>query len=112
MLVKRTSLCIVVYLIIRDCCKANVIFFPDSNDFNNTVIRITFDPDENKTHVSDDERAAHIALINDAVNEADEQVFIVQLRLINSTNSGAIDITIRQNSLCRITDDDRKSSLQ
>ena len=76
-------------------------------DFDNTVIRITFEPDEN---VADNEGAAPIPVVNDLINEADEQVFIVELRLISSTNPAAIDLTTRPASLCRIINDDGKPS--
>ena len=71
------------------------------------MIRIAFDPDENE---NDDERAAPIPIINDPVNEAGEQVFVVQLRLIDSTNPGAISLNIRAASICRIINDDSKSN--
>ena len=77
----------------------------DLNDFDNTVIKITFEPDEN---APDNERAAPIAVVNDLINEADEQVFIFELRLISSTNPAAIAFTTRPASLCKITNDDRK----
>ena len=76
----------------------------DLVDFNNTVIRITFFPDEN---VFNDVNVP-IAIVDDPVNEATEQVFIVQLQLISSVNPGLVDLTTRQASLCRIVDDDRK----
>ena len=74
-------------------------------DFDNTVIRITFESDEN-TGVN--ERAAPIAVVNDLINEAYEQVFIVELRLISSTNPAGIDLTTRPASICRIFNDDSK----
>ena len=80
-------------------------FYIDMNDFSNTVIQITFLPDEN---APDNERAAPIAIFNDVINEADEQVFIVQLHLINSTNPSGIDLSIRPASLCKIIDNDSK----
>ena len=79
----------------------------DLNDFNNTVIRITFDPDED---TFDNERAAPIPIIDDLVNEADEQVFIVQLHIVDSINPGAIDLDVRPASICRIVNDDSKSN--
>ena len=79
----------------------------DLNDFNNTVIRITFDPDELE---DSDERAAPIRIFNDAVNEANEQVFVVQLRLVSSTNPASIGLGTRPASLCRIIDDDSKNN--
>ena len=76
------------------CCS-----FIDLDDFDNAVIRITFDSDEN---TPDNERTAPIAVVNDIVNEADEQVFIVHLRLLNSTNPDGVDLSIRPASLCKI----------
>ena len=80
---------------------------PDLDDFDNTVIRITFEPDEN---AGVNERAAPIAVVNDLINEADEQVFVVELRLISSTNPAGIDLIIRPASICRIFNDDGKPS--
>ena len=77
----------------------------DLKDFDNTVIRVTFDPDELE---DSDERAAPIRIFNDAVNEANEQVFVAQLRLISSTNPASIGLDTRPASLCRIIDDDSK----
>ena len=82
-----------------------IITFVDLNDFDNTVIRITFDPDEIQPN---DDRAAPIRIFDDPINEASEQVFVVQLHLINSTDSGSVFLTTRQSSLCRIIDNDRK----
>ena len=75
------------------------------SDFDNTTFRITFDPDE---LVNDDEHTAPIHIFNDPVNEANEQVFIVQLRLISSTNPGSVSLNTRPASLCKIIDDDSK----
>ena len=79
----------------------------DLNDFNSTTIRITFDPDE---LANDDERPAPIRIFNDPVNEAIEQVFVVHLCLVSSTNPHLISLHIRPASLCRIIDDDSKCS--
>ena len=78
---------------------------PDLQDFNNTVITITFDPDEEER---DSERAVTVAIVDDDINEAIEQVFVLQLALINSVNPGGVDLTSRSSSLFRIIDDDRK----
>ena len=77
----------------------------DLKDFNNTVITLTFAPDEDEVV---NNVAVPIAIFNDLVNEATEQVFIAQLRLNSSVNPGSIDLSTRQASLCRIIDDDRK----
>ena len=79
------------------------------SDFDNTTIRITFDPDELD---NDDERGAPICIFNDAVNEANEQVFVVQLHLVSATNPGSVKLDTRQASLCRIIDDDRKRNTE
>ena len=47
---------------------------------------------------------APIPIIDDAINEATEQVFVVELRLV----SHLVDLSIRPSSLCRIIDNDRK----
>ena len=77
----------------------------DTNDFDTATIRITFEPDEDE---DDNERDAPIPITNDDVNEAIEQVFVVHLILVNSSNPGSIDLTARSTSLCRIIDDDSK----
>ena len=69
------------------------------------MIRITLAPDEDEV-VND--VAAPIAIVNDLINEATEQVFIAQLRLISSVNPGTVDLTMRLATLCRIIDDDSK----
>ena len=73
------------------------------SDFDNTTIRITFDPDELD---NDDECSAPIHIFNDPVNEENRQVFVVQLHLVSSTNPGSVSLNTRQASLCRIIDDD------
>ena len=75
------------------------------SDFDNTTFRITFDPDE---LVNSDERPAPIHIFNDPVNEANEQVFVVQLRLIRSSNPDSVILNTQTASLCRIIDDDSK----
>ena len=79
--------------------------YSDLADFNNTVIRITFAPDEDE-----DVNVVNvpIAIIDDLINEAAEQVFIAQLRLISSVNPDSVDLTTRLATLCRIIDDDSK----
>ena len=79
--------------------------YSDLADFNNTVIRITFAPDEDG-NVND--VAAPIPIVNDLINEATEQVFVAQLQLISSVNRGSVDLSTRLTSLCRISDDDSK----
>ena len=69
------------------------------------MIRITFAPDEDKD-VND--VATLIAIVDDLINEAIEQVFVVQLQLISSENPDSVDLTTRLATLCWIIDDDSK----
>jgi hypothetical protein len=75
------------------------------NDFNNTNITIIFEPDED---AETNERSVPIFVIDDAINEAIEHVFVAELRLISSINAAAVDLSTRPSTLCRIIDNDRK----
>ena len=74
-------------------------------DFNNSIITITFDADED---AAISEKRAPIPIIDDAINEAIEQYFVVQLSLASSLNPAGVDISSRAASLGRIIDNDRK----
>ena len=74
------------------------------NDFNNTNITIVFEPDED---AEVGEKSAPILVVGDVINEAIEQVFVAELRLISSLNAATVDLT-RPSTLCRIIDNDRK----
>ena len=74
-------------------------------DFDATIIGITFHPDENSAI---NEHVAHILLVDNVINEAPEQVFVVDLYLKTSVNPSKVIITERPVSLCRIIDDDGK----
>ena len=52
-------------------------------------------------------RQCHIRISNDDINEASEQVFVIQLTLVYSRNSNLITLS-RNVSLGIIIDDDRK----
>lgn len=69
------------------------------------MVRITFDPDEFEDQI---ERGAPIPIVDDLVDEATEQVFVVQLHLVNSINPSLVHLTRRPSALCRIVDNDRK----
>ena len=77
------------------------------NDFNNTNITLIFEPDENAV-VLVSEMSVPIPIVDDAINEATEQVFIVELRLVSSINPATVDLSKRPSSLCGIIDNDRK----
>ena len=84
------------------------MFSIDLNDFNNTVLRIIFEADES---LGVNDMSTPVAIFDDPINEASEQTFIVQLKLISSTNPVQIDLTERPASLCRIVDNDRKRTI-
>ena len=95
-----------------DYQQVTTIYFPSPLciallDFDNATIRITFDPDED---AGNNERDAPIAITNDDINEAIEQVFVVHLVLVNSSNPSSIDLSVQATSLCRIIDDDGRFS--
>ena len=60
------------------------------NDFNNTNITIVFEPDED---VGIYEKSAPISVTDDAINEATEQVFVVELRLVSSVDPAGVNLT-------------------
>lgn len=78
--------------------------FKDSADFSNATITITFQPDGDKVINQLD---VPVPIIDDTINEANEQVFVVELRLVSSENPSSVTIA-RQTSLCRIIDNDCK----
>ena len=76
----------------------------DLNDFDDTVLTITFLADEDAP-VND--IPLSIPITDDAINEANEQDFVVILNLTESVNPALISLP-RTSSLCRIIDNDRK----
>ena len=83
----------------------NQTYNSDLNDFNNSAITLIFEPDENDEV---NEMNAPVPVTDDAINEATEQVFVVELMLVSSLDPNTIDLTVRNSSLCRIIDNDRK----
>jgi hypothetical protein len=79
-------------------------FYADLNDFDDTVLTITFQADENNP--INDIRLS-IPVTDDAVNEANEQDFVVILSLIDSVDPDLTNLP-RVSSICRIIDNDRK----
>ena len=77
----------------------------DLNDFNNSAITLIFEPDEDQL-IS--EMSASIPVTDDAINEATEQVFVVELRLVSTLDPSTVGFTVRPTSLCKIIDNDRK----
>ena len=77
----------------------------DSNDYNSSSITVVFEPDEDGEV---NEKSAPIFITDDAINEATEQVFVVELILVSSLDSATVDLSVRPSTLCRIIDNDRK----
>ena len=72
----------------------------------NATITIIFDPDEDEGR---NELNVPVPIIDDRVNEANEQVFVVQLKVVGGANINSVTVS-RQVSLCRIIDDDGKKN--
>lgn len=81
----------------------------DLMDFDPDPVTVTILPDEDSLGVVDIQTP--ISVVDDAVNEATEQVFTVELRVINSVNITLVDLSQLSVSLCRIIDNDRKYKL-
>ena len=79
--------------------------FADFADFDNTTLTVTFQPDEDDPI---NEHSVPVAIVDDDVNEAIEQDFVVVLTLNQSINEENISLETRNVSLCRIIDNDGK----
>ena len=73
---------------------------PDCEDFDSTTLSATF----NDTVSS---REIKIPIVDDEIDEADEEVFIIFLEVINATNFNKVNIN-RNTSIGRIKDDESK----
>ena len=83
------------------CCALTLV--TDFNDFDNTSIVVTFQPDETGQQMDDVDTT--VCIVNDTINEADEQNFVVTVEVVDAFNISRITIE-REDSLCRIIDDD------
>ena len=82
-----------------------MIFVTDFSDFANSTLTVTFQADEANPV---NELSVPVTIIDDDVNEAMEQDFVVVLKLRESANQGSVHLGTRNSSLCRIIDDDGK----
>ena len=76
------------------------------SDFDPTPVTISFPPDEGSLGVVD--ISTPIGIVDDAINEATEQLFIVQLQVVSSVSPSSVILSRLQVSLCKIVDNDRK----
>ena len=73
---------------------------PDYEDFNSATLSATFTDTVSS-------RELKVPIVDDDVDEADEQVFIIFLEVINATNINKVNIN-RNTSIGRIKDDESK----
>ena len=71
-----------------------------------TVLNVTFPA----SGYSITEIPAYINIIDDQINEADEQQFIIYLEIVSAVDSSLIKI-VRNLSFCHIIDDDCEYSM-
>ena len=82
-------------------------FITEEADFDGNVIEITYPVDEGLPSPRANVRAS-IPVVDDTIDEAEEQQFIAFLEVTNATNLGRVDNSVRNTTICRINDDDRK----
>lgn len=76
-------------------------------DFNTTVFTVLFPADENmSTPIS--EVLAPISVVDDDIDEAEEQVFIAFLEVVDAVTLGSLSTGPRNVAECIIVDNDSK----
>ena len=83
--------------------------FPEENkDFSTEPVNITFSADEGDEAP---ERTIFIPIVNDGVDEAIEEKFIVLLTLLDASNRSSVNVSqpARISSVCRIVDVDGRT---
>ncbi len=81
------------------------IIYIDLQDFNPTVLTVTFPADEAPSDTVFD-LDVPITIIDDDIDEA-EQIFIVYFEVIDAINENLM-LSERKVAICRIVDDDRE----
>ena len=71
------------------------------------MIEITYPVDEGLPSPIANVRAS-IPVVDDTIDEAEEQQFIAFLEVTDAINLGRVDNSVRNTTICRINDDDRK----
>ena len=85
----------------------SLFFITEEADFGGTVIEITYPIDECLPSPIANVRAS-IPVVDDTIDEAEEQQFIAFLEVTDAINLGRVDNSVRNTTICRINDDDRK----
>ena len=77
----------------------------DLADFNSSAFEVVFPPDENGALIADID--AFIPIVDDDINEAASQYFVVHIELLSAVNPALIQVP-RATSNCIILDNDGK----
>ncbi len=93
---------IIAHVVSVTCLLRFFFTAPERQDFNNSVITVIFEADEFGNQVND--VPVPVPIADDEIDEAQEEVFVIDLTLQSSINS-QISIA-RRSSLARINDDD------
>ena len=82
--------------------------YTDLADFDNTSVTVTFLPDAYEDVIDSpiNEHTVLIVIVDDDINEAAEQIFILTLQHVKSIKEDSISFGRRNISLCTIIDDD------
>ena len=86
-----------------------VYMYTEEADFDGTVLEIIFPSDENLSRPIF-ELPADIPIVDDEINEANLQQFIISLRLSSALNTSRVKIE-QNTSICNIIDNDCKSKM-
>ncbi len=90
-------------MFVTDCMVFTCSF--SDRDFSSVAHDLTF-PLTDSAHT--EPALVTISLSNDEINEGHE-VFVVMLKLVDAVDPDRVDLSVRNASLCRIVDNDRKS---
>ena len=84
---------------------ASTLFLIDTDDFDSTIKTITFEADEGGTPIN--EKMIQVPIVDDPINEATEQDFVVIINVTDTINF-PLTVVTRRSSILRIIDNDRK----
>ena len=77
---------------------------PDGKDFNTTAFDVIFPSDEDETHPISG-MDVPVLIVDDVIDEANEQSFVVRLEVVSTASKGALNIG-RSVATAVIQDDD------
>ena len=91
-----------IHLLVIIIVNSNIFAHTGYEDFNNSVHYVEFSTDKYFVEVA-------VPIVDDDIDEADEQVFIIFLEVVNATNLDNLNILEnREISIGRIRDDESK----